>query len=172
MRERAFLVDGLVDLPRLRIDVRDWYAWLGVMDNLADGIDECQRIAGGTQLEGHTLQALRILTIGNVDHRRNVALERAVSRGLGDTDNLDIGRFALTEAEAAADRILICEILLGEDLVDYRHSGQSCRIAFPNFAAQQNRNLHGLEEGRADFEDRGSWFTAGGAGMPGMITPV
>src|ERR1017187_5218772 len=157
----ALLADGLIDYARLRADVGNGNGGAGPGDDLAggaglahdlpDGADERQRVVGGAQFEYHLSQTVDILGVRHVGHRRRVIFfDGVVHAGLGYTDDFDIrGAGRAANSDVAPDWILTREVLLCKFLVDHGDAWRF-QIALLDIAAQQNRDLHGGEEGVVD----------------------
>src|ERR1017187_4408481 len=147
----ALLADGLIDYARLRADVGNGNGGAGLAHDLPDGADERQRVVGGAQFEYHLSQTVDILGVRHVGHRRRVIFfDGVVHAGLGYTDDFDIrGAGRAANSDVAPDWILTREVLLCKLLVDHGDAWRF-QIALLDIAAQQNRDLHGGEEGVVD----------------------
>src|ERR1035441_7117365 len=145
------LADGLIDYARLRADVGNGNGGAGLAHDLPDGADERQRVVGGAQFEYHLSQTVDILGVRHVGHRRRVIFfDGVVHAGLGYTDDFDIrGAGRAANSDVAPDWILTREVLLCKLLVDHGDAWRF-QIALLDIAAQQNRDLHGGEEGVVD----------------------
>src|ERR1035441_4450978 len=154
-RERALLRNGLIHALRLRGDLADRDARIGLMYNAADGRRGAQRRPRRANLEEELAQFAQILRIRKVSHGLTLLLQRIVVSRLGNSDDLQQRVRRFVERKLAADRVLAAEVGGRKFLVDhgYRGRGQVGRL---QTASQQYGNFHGFEKGWVDMDQVGA----------------
>ena len=120
-RTANVLVDRLVDVGGLCPHVADRHPRVGVVHDPADLSRVRERVAGGAQRVGHLLdRRVRRLGVRDVDNRRDVALEPAVSGGRRHADDLHIEPIR-ADLDFASEGIPIAEESPGEEIADHGH---------------------------------------------------
>ena len=121
---------------RLGPELRHRHARIGLVHDLADGSGISQRVAVGTERVRHLAHLLRRdLRVRDVDDRRDLVLESAVSNVSGDADDLETERAGRRpscrhRSRYAAHRVGSAEVRRGEQLAHYRDRHRALAIAF------------------------------------------